>query len=159
MPALAVFLALSPSLPAHAQLSGRASVTDGDSLKVAGRPVRLFGIDAPEGRQSCLARGKRWPCGKRAARALAGRVSGRSVTCEEKDRDRYGRVVAVCRAGSEDLGRWMAAQGWALAYRRLSRMYFSEERAACRGVWRGEFVPLWRWRRGGREARGGVGVE
>lgn len=32
---------------------GMARVIDGDSLVVAGREVRMQGIDAPEGRQSC----------------------------------------------------------------------------------------------------------
>ena len=40
-------LATSFSTAAYAQLSGPASVTDGDSLKVSGHRVRLHGIDAP----------------------------------------------------------------------------------------------------------------
>ena len=138
---------------AQAQLSGRASVTDGDSLRLAGRQVRLHGIDAPESRQTCVANGKRWRCGAAATRALSRRIAGRSVTCQQKDRDRYGRVVAVCGVGGRDINRWMVRQGWALAYRRYSRVYVGEEkaaRAARRGLWRGQFVPPWKWRRGER---------
>ena len=36
------------------------------------------------------------------------------------DTDRYGRIVAVCRASGEDLNGWMVAHGWALAYRHYS---------------------------------------
>ena len=139
----------------HAQQSGRASVTDGDSLEIAGQRIRLHGIDAPEWKQSCQADGRQWLCGQAAARALKKRIGGRSVTCTPRDRDRYGRVVAACRAGGVDLNVWMVAQGWALAYRRYSTAYVDEEQAAKsakRGVWRGQFIAPWEWRRGKRLA-------
>ena len=145
-----------------ADFSGRASVIDGDSIEVAGREIRLHGIDAPEGRQTCIAQGKRWRCGRRAARALARRISGKRVTCAQRDRDRYGRIVAVCRQGGQDLAAWLVAEGWALAYRRHSMAYVDEEaaaRAARRGIWRGKFVPPWDWRRIQRDqGKGGNGT-
>ena len=53
---------------------------------------------------------------------------------------------------------WMVEQGWAVAYRKYSRDYVSQEataKAARRGLWRGEFVQPSRWRRGERlEAAG-----
>ena len=136
-------------------LSGRARVVDGDSLALAGERIRLHGIDAPESAQTCRASGARWRCGERATRGLRERIGARTVACEERDRDRYGRVVAVCRAGGVDLNAWMVAQGWALAYRRYSRAYVDEEaaaRSARRGLWRGDFVAPWDWRRGERLA-------
>ena len=153
VPTIALLATVLFAAGAQAQLSGRASVTDGDSLRLAGRQVRLHGIDAPESRQTCVANGKRWRCGGAATRALRRRLAGRSVTCQQKDRDRYGRVVAVCRVGGRDINRWMVRQGWALAYRRYSRAYVGEEkaaRAARRGLWRGRFVAPWKWRRGER---------
>ena len=146
------------SPPAHASrptLSGRARVVDGDTLEVGGQRIRLHGVDAPESRQSCVVQGRRWACGERATRALAGRIEGRMVSCEERDRDRYARIVAVCRNDGENVNAWMVSQGLALAYRQYSRDYVSEEanaRAARRGIWRGDFVPPWDWRRGERLA-------
>ena len=134
-------------------LSGRARVVDGDTIDMGGTRVRLHGVDAPESDQSCVAQGARWPCGRRAARALGQRLGGRTVVCEERDRDRYGRIVAVCRQGGRDINAWLVAEGWALAYRRYSRAYVGEEstaRAPRKGVWRGEFVAPWDWRRGKR---------
>ena len=137
----------------QSDLAGRARVIDGDSIEVGTARVRLFGVDAPESAQRCVAQGRRWPCGEHATRALAGRIDSRSVACEERDRDRYGRIVAVCRHGGQDVNAWLAREGWALAYRRYSRAYVDEEataKAAQRGVWRGEIVPPWDWRRGER---------
>jgi endonuclease YncB( thermonuclease family) len=73
------------------------------------------------------------------------------------DRDQYGRIVARCYAGTEDLNLWMVASGWAVAYREFSRDYVPDEeaaRAARRGMWQGEFMlpSLWR-REEGRQAR------
>ena len=137
----------------QADLVGRARVIDGDTIEVASARIRLFGVDAPESAQRCLAGSSRWSCGEQATRALAGRIDGRSVACEERDRDRYGRVVAVCRHGAQDVNAWLVREGWAMAYRRYSRDYVDEEaaaRGAQRGLWRGEFVPPWDWRRGDR---------
>ena len=99
-------------------LSGRARVIDGDTIEVGTVRVRLHGVDAPESKQSCLAGGERWPCGQRATRALAGQIGGRTVACSERDPDRYGRIVAICRHGGRDVNAWLVDQGWALAYRR-----------------------------------------
>ena len=143
-----------------ARISGIARVLDGDTLEIGSDRVRLWGVDAPEGKQTCLDGSRRWPCGRRATQALAGRIDGRSVACEKRDHD--GRVIAVCRHGGRDVNAWLVREGWALAYRRYTRTYVKEEsaaKAAKRGLWRGEFVPPWDWRRGrrlntaGRDAR------
>ena len=148
-----------PPTASRPALSGLARVVDGDTLNVDRVRVRLHGIDAPESAQRCRASGRLWPCGQDATRALARRIGGRPVACEERDRDRYGRVVAVCTVAGRDLNRWMVAEGWAFAYRRYSRDYVAAEfraRAARRGIWRGEAVAPWDWRRGKRLSGSGA---
>ena len=140
------------ALPAAA-LSGQPRVIDGDTIDMGKTRVRLHGVDAPESGQSCVASGARWPCGRLATRALARRLGDGQLECEERDRDRYGRIVAVCRQDGRDINAWLVAEGWALAYRRYSRAYVDEEqraRAARKGMWRGAFVAPWDWRRGKR---------
>ncbi len=136
------------------EITGRATVTDGDTLRVGGARIRLHGIDAPESAQTCAdARGRRYPCGRDATRALEGMAGGRSVRCAVRDTDRHRRAVAVCRLGGRDLNAWMVLNGHALAYRRYSRDYISletEARAGRRGMWRGTFEAPWDWRRARR---------
>jgi endonuclease YncB( thermonuclease family) len=139
--------------PSSTQVVGRASFIDGDTLEIHGTRIRFYGIDAPESGQSCLAGGKRYRCGQRAALALADKIGRGTVSCEQKDRDRYGRTVAVCRLKGENLNAWMVSQGWAIAYRHFAKDYVRHEREAStakRGLWQGEFVAPWDWRRGKR---------
>ncbi len=141
----------TPAVAAEQLVTGRASVVDGDTIELQGERIRLAAIDAPEARQSCERDGGTWPCGRRAAFALADLVGARTVTCRWRERDRYRRAVATCTVGGVDLGGWLVEQGWALAYRRYGRTYLAQEeraRAAGRGLWAGSFVPPWALRRG-----------
>ncbi|MCJ2039230.1 thermonuclease family protein [Methylobacterium sp. J-059] len=139
---------------------GRASVTDGDTVVIHGTRIRLFGIDAPESAQVCEdAAGKEYRCGQVAALALSDWIGEAPISCEPRDTDRYGRTVAICRKGPEDLNAWMVAQGHAVAFRRYSSDYAGQEaqaRAAKRGIWAGTFEDPAGWRRtrrGGAAAR------
>jgi endonuclease YncB( thermonuclease family) len=149
--ALALFFLPPPTAGADAELVGVASVIDGDTIEIHGRRVRLHGIDAPESGQTCLdGKGRQWRCGQRAALALQELIGRRTLTCHERDVDRYGRVVAQCFVGETDINQWLVAQGLALAYRRYSRNYVAAEdqaREARFGMWAGTFEPPWEWRR------------
>ncbi len=131
-------------------LQGTVSVIDGDTLDLHGQRIRLHGIDAPESKQTCTREGETWRCGQAAALALAERIGRQSVACEQRDIDRYKRIVAICRLGAEDLNAWMVRSGWAMAYRQYSKDYIDDEmmaRDAKAGIWTGEFQAPWDWRR------------
>ena len=140
-----------PSTMTEAPPASQVRVIDADTVDVDGTRYRLFGIDAPEARQTCRAWGRTWDCGAAATEALMSRAEG--MTCEGGDTDRFGRTVGVCSSGGEDLNAWLVANGWALAYRRFSDDYASEEdraRSNGRGIHRGAFAEPWNWRRGER---------
>jgi endonuclease YncB( thermonuclease family) len=145
------------------RIAGRAEIIDGDSFEIGGKGVRLFGVDAPEGRQSCTRDGREWACGTEAERKLRSLIGGRTVACTQRDVDSYGRIVAVCRSGAADLAAEMVRSGFATAYRRYGNDYVDEEdqaRAARRGVWAGEFTRPEDYRRDeqrGTSARQGDG--
>jgi endonuclease YncB( thermonuclease family) len=152
---LAVALAwLTPASFASDRVVGVASVIDGDTIAIHGIRIRLHGIDAPESAQRCIdASNRPWPCGPRAAFALADRIGQSTISCRRTDTDRNGRVLAVCFLGREDLNAWMVRSGWAVAFRRYSTDYVAqEERAKARraGIWASRFVIPWDWRRGER---------
>lgn len=137
---LAVVLGLTALAPDARALSGAVRVVDGDTLELGGQTVRLFGIDAPEHDQSCDRGGEVWSCGDWSTAQLRALVAGHQVTCEGEDRDRYGRVLARCQAGGQDLGAAMVEAGAARAYRRYSNLYAGVERTAqtdARGIWSG----------------------
>jgi endonuclease YncB( thermonuclease family) len=121
----AALLLFSITLPTAAMaqdtVAGRASVVDGDSLEIHGIPIRLHGIDAPESGQWCSRDQIAYRCGQEAAFALADKIGLKVVSCIRRDTDRYGRMVALCTAGGEDLGGWLVSQGYAIAFRRYSR--------------------------------------
>jgi endonuclease YncB( thermonuclease family) len=134
-------------------IMGQASVIDGDTIEIHGTRIRLHGIDAPESAQLCIVQEREVRCGQQAAFALTDRIGRGAVSCEPRDRDRYGRIVAVCSVRGEDLNAWLVAEGWAMAYREFSPDYIAQEQVASAakiGIWAGEFVAPWDWRRGER---------
>lgn len=122
------------------------TVTDGDTLKQNGVTYRLWGIDAPEGKQVCP---DGWPAGSLAATRLQALTAGRSIVCQEKERDRYGRVVAICRASGEDIAAILVREGLAWAFVRYSSDYVDQEAKAKGdrlGVHAHRCALPWEWR-------------
>ncbi|WP_449252662.1 thermonuclease family protein [Brevundimonas naejangsanensis] len=151
-----VLVCLAACAPEPPTVVGRASVIDGDTLEIHDQRIRLWGVDAPEGRQSCDdAQGKLYACGRMSANRLDQHIQGRPVSCFEEDIDRYGRSVARCEVDDKDIGAWMVRQGQAVRYARYAgSAYVVEETAAKRdraGVWAGRFTEPETWR---RERRG-----
>src|SRR5262245_19570876 len=90
---LGLLLVATPAGGGEQPAVGRVSVVDGDTIELHGERIRLAAIDAPESRQTCRREGRVWPCGGRAAFALADHVGIRIVTCRWTERDRYRRPV------------------------------------------------------------------
>jgi endonuclease YncB( thermonuclease family) len=114
-----------------------------------GTRVRLWGIDAPETAQKCERGGVGYACGQQASVHLRSLIGEAGVSCQSRTKDRYGRTVAVCRAGTVDIGAAVVRDGWAMAFVRYSADYVAEEREARdakRGLWGGSFMAPWDWR-------------
>lgn len=144
---MAAFLCIGLSGPAAAELV----LIDGDTLEIDGTRYRINAIDAPEYGQKCpRVGGGTWNCGEASLDALQRLVSGQAVTCAERDRDDYQRVIATCYAGDTDVGEALVQEGLAWAYVRFSDEYVAQEAAARAGqigVWQSETLPAWEFRR------------
>ena len=134
-----------------ADLSGKARVIDGDTIELSGERVRLHGIDAPERRQTCVdGNGNSYPCGERATEALREIIGTDSVRCDGDKQDRYHRLIGTCYVGNINVNAEMVLRGWAFAYVRYSKDYIGQESRAMdnhAGMWGGEFIMPWDWRR------------
>jgi endonuclease YncB( thermonuclease family) len=129
-----ILLAASPVLAA-------VHVVDGDTIRIDGQRVRLWGFDAPEKRQSCRIDGVERSIGEEATDRLRSILSEGELRCRTRDKDRYGREVAECWVGSQSIGEMMVRSGWAWALPRYSRDLYlpaqEEAERAGRGVWAG----------------------
>ena len=128
---------------AGGDIVGQASVVDGDTIAIRNTLIRFYGIDAPEASQRCTdAAGSSYRCGRDSTIALAGMVRGKTIDCDRKDTDQYGRAVAICTADGVNLNAAMVESGLAVAYRRYSPAYAQNEehaKQARRGLWAGSF--------------------
>ena len=153
------------TLPAHAASNGDENkdfdiaghimvtkVTDGDSLRSGKLRIRLFGIDAPEMKQSCeSANGAAWPCGIAARDAISDMLGAdKNLHCQLRDVDRYGRLIMQCFHQGQDIAAALVRAGLALSYREYSALYNNDEASAKAngtGMWQGDFAPPWQWRK------------
>lgn len=148
---LALVLLFAPA--ALADMTGPATVIEGDLIEIMGERVRLYGIDAPERGQRCTYLGKTFDCGHIAKTALMDLTAGATIVCRPTGKKRKGGLVARCFADGFDLSENMVHTGWALAEPREGARYRAKERQAeraKRGLWRGTFVAPWEWREGKR---------
>jgi endonuclease YncB( thermonuclease family) len=154
--ALASSLLLSPDFvaarsgPESGPLIGVARVIDGDTIAVNDTRVRLEGIDAPETGQTCKRKWfGSWPCGAAATAALENLLSGKTVSCDSRGLDKYGRTLGVCFVDGRDINAAMVRQGFAWAFVKYSSSYVKEEaeaRAGGLGIWQAPSTPAWEYR-------------
>jgi endonuclease YncB( thermonuclease family) len=145
---LCLFLSCAPALAED--IAGVPQIVDGDTIYVAARKIRLSGVDAPETDQVCLdAAAQPSSCGIQAKDALTEHFGGRQLTCTLSGTDLYGRNLGDCFLGSESMSRWLVRNGWALAFRKYSTAFVTDEdyaRERKAGLWGGAFIAPWDWR-------------
>tara|TARA_B100000902_G_C26788757_1_gene658730 strand:+ start:317 stop:538 length:222 start_codon:yes stop_codon:yes gene_type:complete len=70
--------------------------------------------------------------------------------CKSSGKDRYNRFIAVCYKDKTNINRWMVSNGYAVAYRKYSKKFVSQENLAKKenlGLWGGTFEMPWEWRK------------
>jgi endonuclease YncB( thermonuclease family) len=107
-------------------------VIDGGTLRLAGRVVRLRGVDPPS-HNTCSGE----DCGAAATNALAAMVREAPVDCRTIGADDLGRPFAVCRARGMELNLAIIEAGWARADGGGVELEHAEAAARTekRGIW------------------------
>lgn len=137
-------------------------IVDGDTLWLGIHQIRLYGIDALEPKQSCIADGlPRSYCHTSASEALRQYANRADFRCEIHVRDgenkpwiRYGRYIASCYAGSIDVNKELVRQGWAYAdknYGEEFQAHQAQAKANNLGIHATEQAAPWVWRREQRD--------
>lgn len=133
-------------------LRGRVvGVSDGDTLTLLTQnrqqvKIRLHGIDAPE-------LGQAW--GQQAKQALSSLTFRQTVSVQETDRDKYGRIVGIVYRNQLSINETLIASGHAWVYRKYnkSKRWNTLETEAQRkrlGLWKlhpNQRIPPWDYRR------------
>jgi endonuclease YncB( thermonuclease family) len=88
---------------AFSDVTGKAYVTDGDTVRIGDIRVRLHGIDAPEQKQKCWKAGQAWSCGRESTKTLNALINNQIITCKGDTTDQYGSLIAVCYLKTTDL--------------------------------------------------------
>jgi len=131
-------------------IRGHATVVDGDTIKIAGQRIRLYGIDALEQAQSCS---DGWMGGEYATTFMQRLIGTQTIDCLVRETDQYQRPVAVCsNEVGIDLGAAMVVEGLAMADTYSSTTYVAAERQARTAginIWKPgrRCQPPWRWRK------------
>ena len=141
------------------KISGFAKVVDGDTIKINSKKIRLYGIDAPEKKQKCkktyltisfMSFTKEYMCGEVSTEKLIKKINKQKLKCNILDVDRYKRLIGECFKRNINLNSWMVSNGYAVAYRKYSKKYVSDEINAKNnklGIWQGKFEMPWDFRR------------
>ena len=144
------------------EVSGIPKIIDGDTIHINDYKFRLEGIDAPEMRQQCkkeflkissiigFSFYKDYACGKVSRKKLITKINKSEIKCISTTKDRYKRYIATCFKGKTNLNQWMVRNGFAIAYRKYSKKYVSDEEFAKEnklGIWQGKFIEPEKWRK------------
>ena len=141
------------------KISGFAKVVDGDTIKINSKKIRLYGIDAPEKKQKCkktyltisfMSFTKDYMCGEISTQKLIKKINKQKLNCNILDVDRYKRLIGECFKRNINLNSWMVSNGYAVAFRKYSKKYVSDEILAkqeSKGLWQGKFDMPWDYRK------------
>ena len=135
----------------YPSVTGKARVITGSLLKVQGITVKLFGIAAPDLRQTCADKhGSGYYCGRAAATWLRNWLGDQDVTCHILGDVIRNRATGACFTDEYkyDVAAVVTNAGWAVAYVKNTDVYVPYEQQAAekhRGLWEGEFYKPWDW--------------
>ena len=91
-----------------------------------------------------------YSCGQKSTEALIKKINNQKIICKISDVDYFKRLIGECYKRKINLNSWMVSNGYAVAYRKYSKKYVSDEINAKNnklGIWQGKFEMPWDYRR------------
>ncbi len=124
-------------------------VIDGDTIEISinnkTSKIRFFGIDAPELKQNF---------GKQSKVALEKILKDKEVYIFSKNKDNYGRIVAIVKLKDVDINQFLVSQGYAWADTYYTNAYIKEQEKAQKnklGLWKDDNpIEPYKWRKQNR---------
>ncbi|TKX31184.1 thermonuclease family protein [Campylobacter aviculae] len=138
------YIAKTPSFKAKV-----VKVIDGDTIEILNSnkisKVRFFGIDAPELKQNF---------GKEAKNVLKRILQNKEVEIFYKNKDIYGRIIAIVKFKDVDINELMVSKGYAWADTYYTNIYTKEQKKAQEhklGLWKDDNpIEPYKWRKQNR---------
>ena len=90
------------SISSEKAIYGKAQVIDGDTIKINGKKIRLFGIDAPEKKQICqkiymsfliFNFQKDYKCGEKSTLALTNKIKDKKIKWEVSNQKSFQKIL------------------------------------------------------------------
>lgn len=138
------------NLQAYPKISGSATVIHAHVFYIAGRYIRLYGVDAPDNDQLCAdAAGSSYNCGEVAASWVRNWIDKNIIDCYILKVEPKGLDLATCVWGNYDIGAGLVGAGWGLANTRETSIYKPYEikaQSESSGLWQGTFYTPADWR-------------
>jgi len=134
------------SVPALAadEIRGEANVISGNEIVVGKKTVRLFGVSAPDLKETCDVNEAKIKCGIVAWAELIKLADGQIVSCDHEDLPEGAPAAeksvefGSCYIGETDLNEAMVRSGWANAVLEQTDRYEVDEadaKESGRGLW------------------------
>ena len=120
-------------------IKGRATIIDGDTIKINNKKIRFGGIDSPE----------RGEIGHQFSKnKLIQKIGKKIVICfKEKKKDYWNRIIAECFIENESISSYMVKNGYACDYVKYSNKKYAKEEEYAKsnklGIWKMQFDPAW----------------
>ena len=118
---------------------GKATIIDGDTIKINDEKIRFAGIDTPE---------KNKIGHEFSKKKLKEKIGNNIIICiREPKLDPWGRTDAECFIGYESISSIMVKNGYACDYVKYSKKKYAKEQEYAKskklGIWKMNFDPSW----------------
>jgi endonuclease YncB( thermonuclease family) len=127
------------------QISGKAIISDGDTIKINGKRIRLLEIDTPETAQKCYDKNnEKYLCGIMAKEYLVELIGNSEVMCEYEKLDIYQRILGQCYVDGISINAKMVESGMAVVFSyskfddKLKNLQENARKNKL-GIWQGKF--------------------